>query len=208
LLWESLVGELITAYDARAGIGCHPVLLLVDEAGRSAIPSLAEYATTVVGRGLNLWMAVQSLSQLEAVYGHTRAQVLRDNMETQVYYRPTDLATASYLEQRLGEVSAFAKSVSVKDGEETGEGRSERPIALLTAQEILQLKDEEVIAFHRRLPPMKLERVDWRKDTVLSERRELSPPILSALPTPPDYSTQRIAVNASAVSVGYIDPDS
>src|SRR2546421_1765983 len=108
LLWASLIDELIHHYDHVKGEGCKPVLLLVDEAGRTAIPSLAEHATTVVGRGISLWVAIQSLSQLEAVYGKARAQVLKDNMDSQIYYRPTDLATAEYLEHRLGRKSGYA----------------------------------------------------------------------------------------------------
>ncbi|MFL5626423.1 MAG: type IV secretory system conjugative DNA transfer family protein [Ktedonobacteraceae bacterium] len=108
LLWGSLISELITIYDDNQGNGCQPVLLLIDEAGRTAIPSLADHATTVVGRGISLWIAIQSLSQLETVYGKARAQVLRDNMETQLYHRPTDLATAQYLELRCGKQSAYA----------------------------------------------------------------------------------------------------
>src|SRR5207302_5169788 len=111
LLWGSLIDELTTCYDAAQGNGCNPVLLLIDEAGRTAIPSLADQATTVVGRGISLWIAIQSLSQLEAVYGQARAQILRDNMESQIYYRPTDLATARYLEERLGTQSAYAHSM-------------------------------------------------------------------------------------------------
>src|SRR5437588_7703799 len=94
LLWGSLINELLTTYDIHQGTECHPVLLLIDEAGRTAIPSLADHATTVVGRGIHLWIAVQSLSQLEVVYGRARAQVLRDNMESQLYYRPIHLATS------------------------------------------------------------------------------------------------------------------
>ena len=55
-----------------------------------------------------MWLAVQSLSQLEVVYGKARAQVLRDNMESQLYYRPTDVATARYVEERCGRQSAYA----------------------------------------------------------------------------------------------------
>jgi type IV secretion system protein VirD4 len=91
LLWSSLIDSLITHYDERQGKGCKPVLLLVDEAGRTAIPMLADASTTIVGRKISLWMAIQSLSQLEAVYGKTRAQILRDNMDSQLFYRPTDL---------------------------------------------------------------------------------------------------------------------
>ena len=68
----------------------------------TAIPMLADQATTVVGRGINLWIAVQSPYQLEAVYGRARSHILRDNMETQIYYRPADLDTAHFLEHSLG----------------------------------------------------------------------------------------------------------
>ncbi|MFL6546595.1 MAG: type IV secretory system conjugative DNA transfer family protein, partial [Candidatus Udaeobacter sp.] len=50
LLWGSLIDELVAIYDRRAGSGCQPVMLLIDEAGRTAIPSLADHSTTVVGR--------------------------------------------------------------------------------------------------------------------------------------------------------------
>jgi type IV secretory pathway TraG/TraD family ATPase VirD4 len=50
---------------------------------------------------------------------------------------------------------------TLKKGEIKSEGRSERPIPLITAQEIMQLKDHDVIGFHRRLPPFKMKRVEW-----------------------------------------------
>jgi type IV secretory pathway TraG/TraD family ATPase VirD4 len=71
---------------------------------------MSEYATTVVGRRIYLQVYVQSLSQLEVIYGRARAQVLRDNMDSQIYYRPADLQTAEYLENRLGYRSAWAHS--------------------------------------------------------------------------------------------------
>jgi len=73
LLWGSLIDELVATYDQRAGRECQPVMLLIDEAGRTAIPSLADHATTVVGRGRSIWLAVQGLSELEVVYGKARA---------------------------------------------------------------------------------------------------------------------------------------
>src|SRR6266480_3336273 len=182
LLWGSLINELVAIYDSRAGNGCQPVMLLVDEAGRTAIPSLADHATTVVGRGISLWLAVQSLSQLETVYGKARAQVLRDNMESQIYYRPTDVATARYVEERLGSHSQYAHSTTLREGEETSQGLAERPIPLLTAQEILQLRDEEVIGFHRNLPPFQMKRIDWRQYPDWKQKRSIPAPILTNLP--------------------------
>jgi type IV secretion system protein VirD4 len=182
LLWGTLMNELTTAYDSKQGEGCNPVLLLVDEAGRTAIPMLADQATTVVGRGISLWIAIQSLSQLETVYGKARAQVLRDNMESQIYYRPADLTTAKYLEDRLGLQSAYAHSATSRDGQETSEGQTERAIPLLASQDIARLTDKQIIGFHRNLLPFRLDRCDHRYHPVLQKRKNLSAPKLAKLP--------------------------
>lgn len=203
LLWGSLMNELITTYDQRRGAGCTPVLMLIDEAGRTAIPSLADQAATVVGRGIYLWIAVQSLSQLELSYGKARAHVLLNNMESQLYYRQADLDTAEYVARRLGEKSAFARSTTLRDGEETSEGRSERAIPLLTPQDIMQLEDEEIIAFHRKLPPCKLKRIDWRTSPLFRERVSLQPPAVFPLPETPQLSFQ----TEGETPQEYVDPD-
>jgi type IV secretion system protein VirD4 len=182
LVWETLLGELVAHYDRAGGAGCNPVLLLLDEAARFAVPSLPEYAATVPGRGLSLWVAVQSLSQLDGVYGRAGALALREALESHVYYRPSDLATAQFLEDRLGEVSAYAHSVSKgQDGGRSSEGRSERPVPLLVAQEVLQLPAEHVLVFHRDRPPAREQRADWRGVPALAVRYGLTAPEVTAL---------------------------
>jgi type IV secretory pathway TraG/TraD family ATPase VirD4 len=205
LLWGSLIDELVTTYDAFAGRNCKPVLLLLDEAGRTAIPSLADHATTVVGWGISLWIAIQSLSQLDTVYGRSRATVLRDNMETQLYYRPSNQETADYLEHCLGRRSDFAHSRTVREGVQTSEGRSEQGIPLLTAQEVKQLGDEDIIGFHRRLPPFRAKRMDWRRFPLLVQRRSVRPPKLYSLPFIENRGGGTLWEKAREVS--YIDPD-
>ncbi len=205
LLWGTLIDELITTYDDNQGKDCRPVLLLIDEAGRTAIPMLSDHATTVVGRGIHLWIAIQSLSQLEVIYGKARSQVLRENMESQLYYRPLDLATAQHLDMKLGRQSAYAHSTTERDGEETSQGHTEQSIPLLTAQEIMQLRDEEIIGFHRRLPPFKIKRMDWRTHPLLQQKRNLTPPELSPLPPIADMPME--IARTYRFSHGYLDPD-
>lgn len=204
LMWSTLIDQLITTYDQKAGQGCHPVLLLIDEAGRTAIPSLAEHATTVVGRGISLWIAVQSLSQLEVVYGRARANVLRDNMETQLYYRPANQETAEYLERCLGRKSDYARSETLREGVETSEGRLEQGVPLMTAWEIKQLADEDIIGFHRLLPPFRVKRLDWRHFPLLRERYQLPAPPLPNLPP----LTELHLRNTRDSTDELIDPDS
>ena len=65
---------------------------------------------------------------------------------------------------------------------ETSEGRMEQGIPLLTAQEIKQMADEDVIGFHRQLPPFMAKRMDWRHFPDLVKRQGMPPPELSPLP--------------------------
>jgi type IV secretion system protein VirD4 len=207
LMWGTLINEMLTTYDTSLGKHCHPVLLLIDEAAKTAIPNLDEHASTVAGRGISLWIAIQSLSQLQAAYGKARADVLRDNMETQLYYRPADLQTAQYLEERLGTRSAYAHSTTLKDGEETSEGQTERPIPLLTAQEIMQLNDEEIIGFHRKLPPFHIHRMDWREHQLIRQRHSMPPPELASLPPLAEIPPNPVVSQIFSFSDEYIDPD-
>ena len=162
LLWESLVNELLHTYDAAKGQSCRPVLLLIDEAGQAPIPNLQQYAATVAGRGISLWIAVQALSQLDGLYGRHKADTIRNNCDSKIFYRQASLETAEYVERSLGRRSGYAHSQTLHSGEETSEGRSERPIPLLSSQDIALLQDEDVLAFHRNNRPLKLRRMDWR----------------------------------------------
>jgi type IV secretion system protein VirD4 len=142
---------------------------------------------------LSLWVAVQSLSQLDGVYGRAGALAPREALESHVYYRPSDLATAQFLEDRLGEVSAYAHSMSKgQDGGRSSEGRSERPVPLLVAQEVLQLPADQVVLFHRDRPPAREHRADWRSVPALANRYGRTVPAVTELPilaSLPDLST-------------------
>ena len=181
LLWESFINELIHAYDSAGGSSCRPVLLLIDEAGTNPVPNLNHYAATVVGRGISLWIAIQDLSQLEAVYGKHKADTIKNNMDTQLFYRQSSQETAEYIERCLGKRSGFAHSQSLHEGEEKSQGLSEQAVSLMTAQEIKEMGDEDIIGFHHNLRPFKLRRMDWRAFPRLAQRRSILSPDLPDL---------------------------
>jgi len=156
--------------------------MLLDEAARTPIPALPEYSATVAGRGITLWIAIQSLSQLDSIYGVKRAETLRDNIDTQLFYRPANLGTANHLEERLGQKSVWAQSQTTQAGTRTSEGQAERSIPLLTSWEIQRLADDDILGFHRALPPFRAKRMDWRAFPQLVRRTKIPPPQLPHLP--------------------------
>src|SRR3954469_17696156 len=145
---------------------------------------LSEYCSTVVERGMSIWMAIQSLSQLEAVYGLQRADTILNNTDTKIFYRPAtgNVKAADQIRFALGDVSRYAESQTLRDGEETSEGRSERPVPLLSAQEILQLDDDEVIIYYANKAPIRAKRMDIRRFPKLEARLSKIAPAVPPLP--------------------------
>jgi type IV secretory pathway TraG/TraD family ATPase VirD4 len=164
LVWSSLIEEIAHIYDT----GPDPahffkVLLLVDEAGRAPVPSLAKHITTAAGRGMTVWMALQSLSQLQTEYGPSRAETIKDNCDTQLFYRPANHDGARRLREWLGDESGFAQSRTLRAGGEASDGEHEQAVPLLSEQEITRMPDEETICFHANLPPFMPQRMDFRR---------------------------------------------
>jgi type IV secretory pathway TraG/TraD family ATPase VirD4 len=203
LLWTSLIDTLLKTYDTKNGNDCHPVLLIIDEAGKTAVPHLPDHTSTVTGRGISLWIAVQDLAQLDKIYGTYGARTLRNNCGSHIYYRPNDQDTAEYIERCLGRKSEYAKSQTSRQGNETSAGQSETGVPLLTAWNIKQLKDSDIIGFHRNLPPFRGKRMDWRRHPILEQRHHITPPLLDTLPEP---HSPELSLNSMSSST-YIDPD-
>jgi type IV secretion system protein VirD4 len=180
LISQTIIHDGCAVYDKRKGKGCYPLLLLLDEAGRVKIPDLDEYATTVVGRQISLWVAIQSIKQLE-VYGEANAEILMDNMDTQIFYRQKG-TTARYLEREVGYRSSYSHSTTSRDGGADTQGMSEQRVPLRTANFFKQMDDEDVCIFYHNLPPFLAKRMSWLNYPILRQRQAMPPPPISQLP--------------------------
>jgi type IV secretion system protein VirD4 len=180
LLTQTIIHDGITTHDKRKGEGCFPLLLLLDEAGRVKIPDLDEYATTVVGRQISLWVAIQSIKQLD-IYGEANAETILDNMDTQIFYRQKG-TTARFLEREVGYRSAYSRSTSSREGGGETQGMAEQRVPLWTANQFKQMRDEDISVFHHNLPPFLAQRMSWLEHPVLRKRHAMAPPTLAPLP--------------------------
>jgi type IV secretion system protein VirD4 len=154
----SLVTGLIRHGDLEADQGGVPMLVALDEAGRTPIPKLDEMVSTISGRGMSALVYVQDLGQLESAYGRAGAQTIRSNCHTQIYYRPTDYATASHISRMCGKTSV--EDVRAGSGGNHSMGFRERE--LLTPDELMREMDPtNVIAFAGKKPPIPAHRLEW-----------------------------------------------
>jgi len=102
-------------------------------------------------------------------------------MDTQIFYRQRR-ATAKYLEEELGRKSEYSRSQSTREGGYETQGMAEQGVFLMTANQIKQMRDEDILVFHHNLPPFRTRRMNWLEHPALRERQKKAPPALSALP--------------------------
>jgi type IV secretory pathway TraG/TraD family ATPase VirD4 len=146
---------------------------------------------------------------LDAVYGTSRAQIIKDNTFSQLFYKPSDQQTAEYIERNLGGRSGFAHS-ETKHEEHSSEGMSEQRIPLLTAWEIKHMtKRTDIFGFYNsddELPPFRAQRMDWRRFPILRDRQAIPPPALSPLPELAE-TLPALTPHSNGQLHGFINPD-
>jgi type IV secretion system protein VirD4 len=187
LVISTLFDDMCAIADDRKGKGCRPVLFMLDEAGRTPVADLPDFASTVAGRNISILVSYQSLAQPATIYGAGRAETLLDNMDSILFLRPPvgNRETAKAIEEICGEVSRFAHSETAYHGKNASEGKSEKAIPVLSAWDVKRMKDDEVVVLHRDVPPFQAQRVDWRNFPHLVERTHLPAPTLRPLPKAP-----------------------
>jgi type IV secretory pathway TraG/TraD family ATPase VirD4 len=182
-MYDSLLTGMTAYYDDVRGVGCCRVLAILDEIFRTGMPKLYDYATTVCGRNISLLVNAQSDSQLYAAFGQYNAEVLKEQFDYIVNYRPAPAAnrTAHHLEESLGYTSGFAHSKT--DHEHgTSQGESEQKIPLMSDYETKLLKPHQVIVQMDGDRPTIAERLNWHDFPQLEQRGAYTPPRIPVLP--------------------------
>lgn len=133
------------------------------------------------GYGVQLWLLVQDLSQLKAVY--PRWQSFLANTSQQ-YFGTADYDTAHYISNALGQFTISFEtanrsrhtSQAFKPGTSTeGHGQHRHGRSLLTPDEIMRLGPAQPIVMIAGEPPFLLDRLDYRADPALAGRADPNP---------------------------------
>ena len=143
--------------------GRHPLqcLLILDEfAALGKIGVLARANAFIAGYGLRLLTIIQSVAQLEGVYGPNDARTLITNHAMQVLFTPREQRDANAYSEMLGTYTAKSTSTgrSISRGLGSGGSNSEnvsdqrRP--LLLPQELKALSDDQQIIVLENTKPI------------------------------------------------------
>jgi type IV secretion system protein VirD4 len=158
LFFTVLLEQIAGAPEGAAGV---PVTMMLDEfANIGTIPDFETTISLARGRGVALWLGVQSLSQLDKSYGRENAQTIITNCSTKIALHGLDYNTAKYVSDMLGESTIVAKrhsfSFSPTGLVSVGRHGTEHRKMLLTPDEVMRLSETEAIIRTGNKYPMTL----------------------------------------------------
>ena len=150
LLLEQLAAEPMAAAGAAAATVADtrpiPVHLFLDEfANVGVIPHFETTISLARGRGVGIWLGIQSLSQLEARYGKPNAQTILTNCATKIALHGLDVETAEYFSRAVGLKTqliprrTWQKKRFALFALSTSDTAQESPRALLTGDEVRRI---------------------------------------------------------------------
>ncbi len=133
--------------------GSVAVNFLLDElANIGQIPNLDVEVAILRGRGVGLTLGLQSVSQLEQMYGRSAAKVILDCVNTTIVRRGLDVDSAEHVSRALGERthverkrSTTKKAWAIFDVPSETTGQAKHARAVLTADELRRLGDHEQV---------------------------------------------------------------
>ncbi len=169
VLLEQLAGEQVP--DGVDGV---PITMMLDEfANIGVIPEFETTVSLARGRGVAIWLGIQSLSQLDKSYGHSNAQTIISNCATKIALHGLDFQTAKSISDMLGERTIVAKRSSLNfstGGIGVGRSGTEHRRPLMTPDEVMRLSEQEAIIRTGNKYPMKLNKgyYDYPANTAIT----------------------------------------
>jgi type IV secretory pathway TraG/TraD family ATPase VirD4 len=148
-----------------------PVLVLVDEMPQlEYFKPLEDGVSLLRGYGVTLWLLVQDLSQLQAVYPRWKSFLANSVLQA---FGTQDLDTAQYISAMVGQTTVESVSTGKSSGRglmntTTSTSRTEQGRALMMPDEIRRLPPERVIVLEQGKQAMFLERLDYLHDPELA----------------------------------------
>ncbi len=145
-----------------------PVWFLLDEFGNiGKLPDLGQKLTVSAGRGIRFLLAVQSMAQIDQVYGPQVREIIAGNCDTWIFLRAADEATAKAISAKAGTYTVQTFSRSSRGYASTmsdTESATARP--LLTPDEVLRWPLGESLLLQAGQYPARLPLKDlsaWRE---------------------------------------------
>lgn len=163
----------------------HQCLLLLDEfTSIGKVNVIAKAVSYIAGYNLRLLPIIQSVSQLESVYGKEDARTFITNHAMQIIFAPREQKDANEYSEMLGTYTLKNASVSrsreVLGSKGPSESVSDQKRALLMPQELKEIGQWKEVIFLENTKPVLADKIRYFDDPVFS-KRVLPPPEIPVL---------------------------
>ena len=148
----------------------HQCLLLMDEfTSIGKVDIIASSVSYMAGYNIRLFPIIQSVAQLDAVYGKEYARTIITNHALQIIYTPREQQDANEYSEMLGYTTVRKKNIS--QGRERSVSESDERRALMLPQELKAMSaDEEIIIYEGMAHPAKVSKIRYYQDKLFTER--------------------------------------
>ena len=148
----------------------HQCLLLMDEfTAIGKVDIIATAVSYMAGYNLRLLPIIQSLAQLDAVYGKELSRTIITNHALQIVFTPREQQDAQDYSEMLGTTTDKRKTVTRGSSNTVGEAVERR--ALMLPQELKAMPNDREIVFYEGIPnPVMAEKIRYYEDATYKKR--------------------------------------
>lgn len=145
-------------------------LLLMDEfTSIGRVDIIASAVSYMAGYNIRLLPIIQSMAQLDAVYGKELSRTIITNHALQIVYTPREQQDANDYSEMLG--TTTVKRTSVTRGKETSRSEVIEKRALMLPQELKAMPGDKEIVFYEGIPnPVMCEKIAYYKERYFTSR--------------------------------------
>jgi len=127
--WKSLltliVNQFLTYFEQRKEERAKPILFLLDEFPRlGKVSAMLDGLATLRSKKIVICLIIQSLAQLDAIYGHDERKVISDTCAYKAILGATDADTQEYFSRLVGTYDKQVTSTGTHREAYTGIGKS------------------------------------------------------------------------------------
>jgi type IV secretion system protein VirD4 len=149
----------------------HQCLLLMDEfTSIGKVEIIASAVSYMAGYNIRLLPIIQSMAQLDAVYGKDVSRTVITNHALQIVFAPREQQDANDYSEMLGYTTVTKTNVTKSKGGDT-RSKTEEKRALMLPQELKAMGTDKEVFFYEGIPhPVMCEKIKYYQDKYFTSR--------------------------------------
>ncbi len=159
-IWTVIISQILKYLSKRGEKKNPPILIGIDEMPRlSKINGLVGALATLRSRNVHIVGVVQSMAQLDEIYGEKQRKIIADNCRFKLVLSATDPETQKYFSDLAGQKTALARGTTVGAGFVPNLSQNEQGVPLVRPEEWANLSKPILLA--PKLQPIEVSMAFW-----------------------------------------------